>query len=232
MRWFVPLVFLAAACNGAPSGSGSGSSSGSSTGGSSAAGSSGGGGASSGSTGASSASGGSTSSGSSSGGMESGSLQGFQTFTPNAIFAVRIGFSDGGIENDEIEIGMFDSNPTADCSSIQNGFPLNGILAGDVGIFAKKEGPITAGTYNIIDFTTFGGIAASDGGLGAIVIGVPANPPGPVVIHVTDALSGTLTLTGVGPDWAGSFSAMVAGPTGMAAFSGSFDTTDACVLTP
>jgi hypothetical protein len=229
------LLFLAA-CGVSPSGSGSvGSSSGSSSGGN-AGGSSGGSGTSSGSAGGgtSAASGGSASSGTSSGGAWDGSLQGFGSFAPNAIFAVRTGFSDGGLELDEIEIGMFDSDPVAGCATLANGFPLNGILGGDVAIYAKQVGPITLGSYGIVDFTTFGGEATPDGGFSAILVGVATDPPSAGLAHLTGAVpgTGTVTFTSVGPVWAGSFSALVLGPKGQVPLSGNFETDVPCVLDP
>jgi len=237
MRWLVPLLFLAAACGGSPSGSSSvGSSSGSSSGGSSGGGSSSGNGTSSGSAGSgtSSASGGSASSGTSSGGSWDGSLQGFGSFAPNAIFAVSTGFSDGGLELNEIEIGMFDSDPVAGCATLTTGFPLNGTLGGDVAIYAKQEGPLTLGSYDIVDYTTFGGEAAPDGGFSAILVGVATNPPSAGLAHLTGAVAGTgtVTFTSVGPVWAGSFSAMVLGPKGQVPLSGNFETDVPCVLAP
>jgi hypothetical protein len=167
--------------------------------------------------------------------VQSGSLQGFGSFTPSSVLSVETAVSDGGTDPDEIEVGLFETMPTTTCSTLVDGFPLNGTFEGEVAIYARQTGPLTPGTYPVVDFTTFGGEAVPEGGLAAVLVGLPTDPMSAMVGHLTGAVpdaGGTVTLTSVGPVWAGSFSTLVFSPTGQSALSGTFETSATCVLRP
>jgi len=141
--------------------------------------------------------------------------------------------ADGGTLRNQIEIGMFDSDPTAACGNFVSGFPPTGTAAGEVAIFATRKETISPGTYNIVDYSLFEATTVDpDASLAAIEVGIPTVPPGPHLANSGGGLSGTLTFTSVGPEWVGSFSATIVYDGKESPLSGTFATSTSCVVVP
>ncbi len=140
------------------------------------------------------------------GGSSFGSIQGSGSFTSNASMAVR-DLSEGSIVQGYIVISLSSSTPAFSCIGLDAGFPSSGTIDGILDIFVEKSSALDAGTVAIGDSTAFYG-SLPDGtaaGLAFVTLADATKPPSNATQAYTESVSGTLTLTKVGTEWAGSF---------------------------
>jgi hypothetical protein len=161
----------------------------------------------------------------------SSSLQGAGSFTPNAVNALKLFFPDGGIEQDFVGLSLTNTTPAFTCAFLDAGYPDSGIFEGEVALFIGQSPTIKAGTMSITDDNTFffgSSPPYPETGIAFIGLSGPTIPPGNQALTSSGSISGTLTLTKVGGDWAESFSATMIGHGGQSPLSGAFDTSSTC----
>ncbi len=168
------------------------------------------------------------------GGSSSGSLQGPGSFSPNGSLALQVLTDQGGIAPYAVEIVLVNSTPTASCEILDAGLPTTGIVRGEVNVLIAQSPALAAGTYSITDPGTFDqtiGTGIPSSGIASVTVDGPTNPPSGAEQGETESsVSGSLTLTKVGTEWAGNFTAtMTDSSGGSSALSGSFDTSNMCV---
>jgi hypothetical protein len=160
-----------------------------------------------------------------------GSLQGPLSFTPNAVLATVLSLPDGGIDSSYTTILFADSDPAFACEVLRGKFPDSGTIQGLFTIELQQVGaPVLAGTYPVWPI----GAGIPPPTLKTLVqlsLYGPASGVSPPVQGVAAGNSGTVTLTKVGSEYAGSFSATVVQPDGgESTLAGSFDTTKVCQI--
>ena len=192
------------------------------------AGCGGGSGGTSGTTGNTTGSSGGTSTGGTTGNpMGTGSLQGPGTFTPNAVVALIPIFSDGGIDPTAVQILLSSGTPSFSCSILDAGY--SGIVDGLAVLLIQTVGnlPLTTGPLPMGGDTS---IHEDAGGYGFLTMYGPTSPPSSGFQAIGGSLSGSLTVSSVGSDWAGNFSTSIYNLSdgGQLQITGSFDTSVIC----
>jgi hypothetical protein len=166
------------------------------------------------------------------GGSSSNSLTGVGSFSPNGSVALRILADDGTIAPYAAGVVLVNSTPTVSCEVIDAGLPTNGVIRGEVDILMAQSPALAVGAYSITDPSTFGetiGTQIPTSGIASVTVYSPTNPPTDQSQKTETSVSGSLTLTKVGTEWAGNFTATMAIDGGTDALSGSFDTSNMCV---
>jgi len=109
---------------------------------------------------------------------------------------------------------------------------FSGIFEGEVKLFIGQSPSVKMGTIGITDENTFLGFYGGSppypqAGIAYVGLSGPTAPPSSQGQGSTSSISGTLTLTKVGSEWAGHFTATMVGADG-GQLSGTFDTTSTC----
>jgi hypothetical protein len=163
------------------------------------------------------------------GGSSSNSLQGPGSFSPNGSMALQFLDGGGGIEPYEVEVILSNSTPGFTCADFDAGFPVSAILNGSVDLLIAQVPTLQTGSFSITDPGTFLGGNVPSVGFAAIEVRGPTTPPSNREQETASSLSGSLTLTRVGNEWAGTFTAMMlVADAGPGTLTGTFDTSNIC----
>jgi hypothetical protein len=162
------------------------------------------------------------------GGSSSGSLQGPGSFAPNAAVAAR-DLGDAGIVPFVVEVILGNSSPAFTCTDFDAGVPASAIVNGEVNLLIAQAPTLQAGTFSITDPMTLETADVPAAGFAAVQLFGPTSPPGNSEMETETSVSGSLTLTKVGDEWAGSFTAtMVDSASASSTLTGTFDTSNIC----
>ena len=158
------------------------------------------------------------------------SLQGPLAFTPNAVIAAVGTLPDGGIDSSLVAIGFANSSPAFVCQYLFGNFPDSGVVQDLLQIEIQTlNGPVAVGTFPINSSVVEG--APADGGQ-LVLLKVSTDPPfRPATWDrgLAAGVSGSITFTKVGSEYAGSFTAVVVQEDGgQSTLGGSFDTSVVC----
>jgi len=118
------------------------------------------------------------------------------------------------------------------CAFVDAGPPDSGLIfTGYVQVLVANDTAIQTGSYDVVAQSAFFAEENHpDGGVAFVELFPPTDPPSGVVSGIESSLSGNVTLTSVGNEWAGSFSTVLQlFDGGQAQLSGTFDTTSTCV---
>jgi hypothetical protein len=160
-----------------------------------------------------------------------GSLQGSGSFSPNAVLAVVQPADGGGDGSETAIVDLVSSTPAFICAdeSASTTSPDSGVLFGSVRVWVLQTGEIKPGTFNLTDPETSLEVP-TDAGTAFVYLSGATSPPSTSFRSVAASVSGTVTLTKVGDEWAGSFTATMLSDIGaeQSALTGSFDTRTVC----
>jgi len=161
----------------------------------------------------------------------SSSLQGPGSFAPNAVVAVRESFGNGAEVQDVVAIDFLSTSPAFNCSQIDAGFPDSGVLRDELTLLLGQDPMIALGTYEVIDPEIFSGSTQYASAVAAAVLVGPTDPPSLSFDEKAKSVSGTVTLTKVGGEFAGSFTVTMQSvfDGGQSTLTGSFDTSEVCI---
>jgi hypothetical protein len=156
-----------------------------------------------------------------------GTLDGLLSFAPDAVLVFVRSLPDGGVDTSITDIDFTRSTPVFTCADYGGQFPDAGLLEDALDIELQTyPGQIPAGTYSIA--STVNGCAGAF--CNFLSLYGATDPPSSVPAGLAGGVSGSITLTKVGAEYAGSFTAVVAFEDGgESELSGTFDTTTVCL---
>jgi hypothetical protein len=132
-----------------------------------------------------------------------------------------------------IEVILGSSTPPYTCADLDAGIPASVVVHGGLALYVAQSPTLLPGTFAITDPDTFKSTDVPSVGFATIELFGPTSPPTNDETETESSLSGSVTLTKVGDEWAGSFTAMmIDGASVSSTLSGTFDTSNICETEP